>query len=144
MNAPFPLIQGCTNTACRVKTAAPPVYFTVSERQCWFRTMDSDPWQLWILRCELTSLQTTGIPQPLHLSTLSLCSGEREAQLCLYSTTLKRLLHVAFQHTAIVLIIKSNMPLIQAPEWALFSFRQTRLLNEGTWGVNSLMDTEKY
>lgn len=66
---------------CTVKIVAPTIYFIVSEWQRWFSTTDSDTRQLWILRFELTSFQTTAFYSlllflPVYL--LSSCRRERK------------------------------------------------------------------
>lgn len=53
---------------CTVKIVAPTIYFTVSEWQRWFSTMDSDTKQLRIWRFELTSSQTRVFYSPFFFS----------------------------------------------------------------------------
>lgn len=118
----------------------------------WFSTMDSDTHyssESW----HHFKLHFCSLPTRHHLLTSPLSDSERGAQLLLFfslcvcvcgAAALKRRLHIALQHAAIFLIINPNMPLIRAPDQAPVSFFQTVLLNESSWGLNSLMNADEH
>lgn len=116
----------------------------------WFSTMDSDTHyssESWHhFKPHFCSLPTCH-----HLLTSPLFDSERGAQLLLFfslwvcgAAALKRRLHIALQHAAIFLIINPNTPLIRAPDQAPVFFFQTVLLNESSWGLNSLMNADEH